>query len=76
MISLAVVVLLFPLCGLSLIHSGFPVEIVAGPSPQPVMADGRCHLEYELHLTNFAPPPIELTRRQDKRPSYLSRPDA
>ena len=62
LISLAVAILLFPLCSLSVTHSGFPVDIVAGPSPQPVMADGRCHLVYKLHLTNFAPLPIELTR--------------
>jgi murein DD-endopeptidase len=41
-------------------HSGFPVDIVAGPAPQPFMADGRGHLLYELHLTNYAPLPIEL----------------
>jgi murein DD-endopeptidase MepM/ murein hydrolase activator NlpD len=48
-----------------LIHAearpGFPVEIVAGPAPQPVMVDGRAHLVYELHLTSFAPWPITLT---------------
>jgi murein DD-endopeptidase len=42
-------------------HSGFPVDIIAGPAPQPFMADGREHLLYELHLTNYAPLPIELT---------------
>jgi murein DD-endopeptidase len=41
-------------------HSGFPVDIVAGPAPQLVMADGRAHLLYELHLTNVAPIPIEV----------------
>jgi murein DD-endopeptidase len=42
-------------------HSGFPVDIVAGPGPHPVMADGRLRLLYELHLTNYAPLRIELT---------------
>jgi murein DD-endopeptidase len=41
-------------------HSGFPVNIVAGPRPQLVMADGRGHLLYELHVTNVAPIPIEV----------------
>jgi len=52
---------LVSLCSLAQTHSGFPVDIVAGPPPQPVMADGRAWLLYELHLTNFAPLPIELT---------------
>jgi hypothetical protein len=39
-------------------HSAFPVDFVAGPSPQPVIADGRAHLLYELHLTNFSASPI------------------
>ena len=54
--------LLVPLQVLSQTHSGFPVDIMAGPSPQPVMAKGYMHLLYELHLTNFASLPIELTR--------------
>ena len=41
-------------------HSGFPAWIAAGPLPRPVLADGRSHLVYELHLTNVAPIPIEL----------------
>lgn len=41
-------------------HSGFPVDIVAAPVPQPVMVDGRVRLLYELHLTNVAPIPIEV----------------
>jgi len=36
------------------------VDIVAGPAPQPVVADGRTDLLYELHLTNVAPIPIEV----------------
>lgn len=46
--------------GLAQSHSGFPVDVVAGPTPQAVMADGRAHLLYELHLTNVAPIPIEV----------------
>src|SRR5690349_5592768 len=41
-------------------HSSFPVEIVPGPAPQPVISNGRLHLLYELHLTNVAPIPVEL----------------
>jgi len=41
-------------------HSAFPVDIVAGPAPQPVMADGRARLLYELRVTNFSVGPIEL----------------
>jgi hypothetical protein len=41
-------------------HSAFPVDIIAGPAPQPVMADGRTRLLYELHLTNFSASPMEL----------------
>ena len=48
---------LVSLCSLAQTHSGFPVDIVAGPSPQPVLADGRTWLLYELHPTNFAPLP-------------------
>ena len=47
--------------GLAQSHSGFPVDIVPGPMPpQPVIADGRTRLLYELHLTNVAPIPIEV----------------
>ncbi len=56
----AVLVLLLPLWGATQSHSGFPVDIIAGPAPQPVVADGHVRLVYELHLTNVAPIPIEL----------------
>lgn len=52
---------LVPVCGIAQTHSGFPVDIVAGPPPQPVASEGRTWLVYELHLTNYAPLPIELT---------------
>lgn len=53
-------VLFLPHQSLAQSNSGFPVDIVAGPAPQLVMADGRARLLYELHLTNFAPIPIEV----------------
>lgn len=42
-------------------HSGFPVDIVAGPNPQPVTVNGRTALVYELHMTNYASLPIQVT---------------
>jgi murein DD-endopeptidase len=56
----AVFALLAPLYGVAQSHSLFPIDIVAGPAPQPVMADGRVHLLYELHVSNFAPLPVEV----------------
>jgi murein DD-endopeptidase len=56
----AVLALLLSLRGLAQSHSAFPVNIIAGPAPQPVMADGRTRLLYELHLTNFSASSIEL----------------
>jgi hypothetical protein len=56
----AVLTVFLPHQSLAQSHSGFPVDIVAGPMPQPVMADGRVRLLYELHLTNVAPIPIEV----------------
>ena len=52
---------LVPTCGTAQTHSGFPVDIGAGPPPQPVGSEGRIWLVYELHLTNYAPLPIDLT---------------
>jgi murein DD-endopeptidase len=37
-----------------------PIDIIVFRAPQPVMADGRIHLLYELQLTSFSPSPIEL----------------
>jgi hypothetical protein len=56
----AVLTVFLPHQGLAQSHSGFPVDIVAGQMPQPVTADGRARLNYELHLTNVAPIPIEV----------------
>jgi murein DD-endopeptidase len=52
---------IFCLTVLAQSHSGFPVDIAAGPAPQSFVADGQSHLLYELHLTNFAALPIQLT---------------
>jgi len=56
----ALLALLLRSYGLAQSHSAFPVDILAGPPPHPVMADGRVRLLYELHITNFAPLPIEM----------------
>jgi len=57
----AVLASLVSFSGLAQTHSGFPVDIIAARPPQPVVADGRARLVYELHLTSFVPWPIELT---------------
>ena len=56
----ALVILFLACAAFAQSHSGFPVDIVAGPAPQPFVADGRVRLVYELHLTNAAPIPIEV----------------
>jgi murein DD-endopeptidase len=61
LLSCTALALLLPLQGPSQSHSRYPVDIIAGAVPQPVMVDGRIRLIYELHLTNFAPWPIEIT---------------
>src|SRR5262249_17398965 len=43
---------LVPAGGRAQTHSGFPVDIVAGPPPQPLASEGRTWLVYALHLTN------------------------
>ena len=57
----AALAVLFPFLGLAQSHSGFPVDIIAGPAPQPVMAANQIRLLYELHLTNYASLPIDIT---------------
>ena len=52
--------LLIPSAGLAQVHSGFPVDIVAGSSPQPFAANGKTHLLYELRITNFSSKQIDL----------------
>lgn len=61
LVVFAFIASLFPACCTAQTHSGFPVDIVAGPPPQPVGSEGHTWLVYELHLTNYAPLPIELT---------------
>jgi len=39
-----------------------PLDVIAGPSPQSLTANGRLHLLYELRVTNFGAKPIELTK--------------
>ncbi len=61
LLATALLALLFSVPGLAQSPSAFPVDISAGPAPQPVTADGQSRLLYELHLTNFSPMAIELT---------------
>ena len=58
---MVILALLLSLQSLAQSPSAFPIDITAGRAPQPVMADGRSRLLYELRLTNFSPKPIELT---------------
>jgi murein DD-endopeptidase len=57
----AIWVLLLPVFSMAQTHSGFPVDILPGPAPQPVTVNGRTALVYELHMTNYASLPIEVT---------------
>ncbi len=59
-LAAAVLAFLLSLPGLGQSHSVFPVDIIAGPAPQPFTADGRSGLLYKLHLTNLSLSPIEL----------------
>jgi murein DD-endopeptidase len=60
-ITTAILALLFPIVSVAETHSGFPVDIIVGPPPQPVTVNGRTGLVYELHLTNYASLPIHVT---------------
>lgn len=42
--------------------SAVPVDVEVSMAPTPVRADGKIHLLYELHLTNFRAKSLELTR--------------
>jgi murein DD-endopeptidase MepM/ murein hydrolase activator NlpD len=54
--------LMLPISGYAQTHSPFPVDIISGPSPQAFMVDGRLRLVYELHITNYAPWPVDIMR--------------
>jgi murein DD-endopeptidase len=60
-VAAALLTFLLPIYSVAQIHSGFPVDIIAGPLPQPVTVNGRTALVYELHLTNYASLPIQVT---------------
>jgi murein DD-endopeptidase MepM/ murein hydrolase activator NlpD len=61
LLAASALALLLHLPALAESPSAFPVDITAARAPQPVMADGRDRLLYELHVTNFSAKPIELT---------------
>lgn len=42
-------------------HSAVPVDLEIPIAPTPVRADGKTHLVYELHITNFDKPSRDLT---------------
>jgi len=42
-------------------HSAVPVDLEIPIAPTPVKADGKIHLVYELHITNFDKPARDLT---------------
>ena len=53
------------LCGPVVAQRGLidlPMELEVPIAPTPVKADGKTHLVYELHLTNFAGAEINLSR--------------
>jgi murein DD-endopeptidase len=60
LITAAILALVLPIFSAAETHSGFPVDILAGPPPQPVTVNGRTVLVYELHLTNYASLPIDV----------------
>ena len=39
-----------------------PVDIRVPVAPSPFNGDGMTHLVWELHITNFAPVPVTVTR--------------
>jgi len=44
------------------LSAGIPVELEIAAAPTPVQADGKVHLLYELHITNFRAKSLELLR--------------
>src|SRR5439155_2135116 len=65
LISIAAALLLQSSSGLAQsqpqIHSAVPVDLEIPIAPTPVKADGKIHLVYELHITNFDKPARDLT---------------
>ena len=59
-VAAALLVVLSPLRAVAQAPSAFPVDVSVPRAPQPVMADGRLRLLYELHLTNYSPRTVEL----------------
>ena len=51
-----------PNCLFSQKLSAVPVDLEIPVAPTPVKADGKTHLFYELHVTNFRAKHLELTR--------------
>ncbi len=41
-------------------HSGLPIEIFFGPTPQAICSEGEFHFVYEVHLINYAPLQLKL----------------
>src|SRR5579862_9835233 len=62
LLASALFALLLAVQGLAQSHSAFPIDITAGPPPQPFNAGGKTRLCYELHLTNFSSSAIEILR--------------
>lgn len=62
LLASALFALLLAVQGLAQSHSAFPVDITAGPSPQPFDAGGKTRLSSELHFTNFSASAIEILR--------------
>src|SRR5438045_1465292 len=47
--------------GLGQAVSDVPIDVHVPMHPTPVEANGKVHLVYELHLTNFKTPSLKLT---------------
>ena len=54
LLACAVLALLLALQALAQSHSSFPVDIIAGPAPQPLMVDGRIRLAYQTSAPDEA----------------------